>query len=97
MSHFHFSSLSWHFVDKVQKYFAATAFLNFEEFKYSHGATTLAITTLSIMGLFATLSLNDTQHNNTAIMLSVVMLSAVVPINTAQRLVYLKRKACCEN
>jgi len=30
---------------------------------------------LSINGLFATLSIYDTQHNNTAIMLSVVVLS----------------------
>jgi hypothetical protein len=31
--------------------------------------------TLSIMGLFATFSINDIRHNNTAIMQNVVMLS----------------------
>jgi hypothetical protein len=46
------------------------------------GATTLSIktfriTTLSVMGLFATLGINDIHHNKTAIMLSVVMLSVV--------------------
>jgi hypothetical protein len=43
-------------------------------------ATTLSITTFSIMtlnikGLDMTLSISDTQHNNTAIMLSVIMQS----------------------
>ncbi len=33
---------------------------------------TLRITTLGKMALFATLGITDTQHNNTAIMLSVV-------------------------
>jgi hypothetical protein len=41
------------------------------------------ITTLSVMGVFATLCINDTlindiHHNNTAIMLSVVMLSVAL-------------------
>ncbi len=39
---------------------------------------TFNITTLIILGLFATLSINDTQQNNTAIMLSVVTLSVVL-------------------
>jgi hypothetical protein len=38
---------------------------------------TFSITALSIMGLFATLCINDIYHNKTAIMLSVVMLSVV--------------------
>ena len=38
--------------------------------------TIMGATTLSIMGLFATLSVNDTQHNNmSAVRLSVVTLS----------------------
>ncbi len=40
----------------------------------NRGATTLSITTLSIMGLLATLSTNNTQHNNTAILLSIFMM-----------------------
>jgi hypothetical protein len=35
----------------------------------------LSVITLGVNGLFATLSLNDTQYNNTAIMLSVIRLS----------------------
>jgi hypothetical protein len=62
---------------------------------YQHlGATTpsimsLNLTTLSIKGLFATLSMKDIQHNNTAtmlivfklnvVMLSVIMMSIVAP------------------
>ncbi len=42
------------------------------------GAATLSITTLSTLSSFVTLSINDTQHNNTSIMLSVVMLSVVM-------------------
>jgi hypothetical protein len=41
----------------------------------THGVMTLNITNLSIIGLFATLSTNDPQHNNTAIMLSVARLT----------------------
>ena len=36
--------------------------------------------TLSIKAIFVTLSKNDTQHNNTDIMLSVVMLGVAVAI-----------------
>jgi hypothetical protein len=36
------------------------------------GVTTFSIETLSIVGLFLTISLNDTQHNDIAIILSVV-------------------------
>ena len=36
-----------------------------------YGATTLSITTLSIKGLLTTLSINDTQHNNTVIRMGV--------------------------
>jgi hypothetical protein len=36
------------------------------------GVTTFSIETLCIVGLFLTISLNDTQHNN---MLSVIMLT----------------------
>ncbi len=49
----------------------------------------LSLTTLTIKGLFATLSMNDMQHNNTAtmlivfklnvVMLSVILLSIVAP------------------
>jgi hypothetical protein len=34
------------------------------------GITTFSITILSIMGLLATLGINDIQHNNTAMKLS---------------------------
>ncbi len=37
------------------------------------GLMTLGITTLSMNGLFGSLSLNYSQHNNTAIMLTVIM------------------------
>ncbi len=37
--------------------------------------TVVSITAISIKGLFATFSINETQHNTTAIMLNVVMLS----------------------
>jgi hypothetical protein len=37
--------------------------------------TIFSMTTLSIMGLFVTLDIKDTQYNNTVIMLIVVMLS----------------------
>jgi hypothetical protein len=40
------------------------------------GATTFSITTLSLMGLFATLSINDIQHNA----FSVIMLSAQISL-----------------
>jgi hypothetical protein len=39
------------------------------------GATTISITTLNIKGLYVTISISDTQHNNIVIMLGVVMLS----------------------
>jgi hypothetical protein len=65
------------------------------QFAISKGATTFTITTLSIMGLFATLSINDIKHTSIEcrdaefryaecqdflnIMLGVVMLNAVMP------------------
>ncbi len=36
---------------------------NFSSAVIKNGATTFSITTLSILDLFATLSVNDTQHN----------------------------------
>ncbi len=42
------------------------------------GVTSLSITTFSIKGFYVTLGTCGTQHNNTAIMLSVVMLNVVV-------------------
>jgi hypothetical protein len=69
-----------------------------EEGKYVQNTTTSSITTLSIkilsiMGLFATISTNDIQHNDTecrhyfnvmlsVIMLNVIMLSVMVPKKT---------------
>jgi hypothetical protein len=40
--------------------------------------TTFSITTFSIRGLFATLSINDNQHNNTTTMPSVIMVSVIM-------------------
>ncbi len=42
------------------------------------GLTTFNITTLSIKGLFVTLSSQDTRHNKIVIILSVIMLSVVM-------------------
>jgi len=71
---------------------------NCEEGKYVQNTTTSSITTLSIkilsiMGLFATISTNDIQHNDieccnyfnfllNVIMLNVIMLSVMVPKKT---------------
>jgi hypothetical protein len=41
--------------------------------------TTFSIMMLSIRGIFMTLSINDTQHNKTAVMLSVIMLNVILP------------------
>jgi hypothetical protein len=41
----------------------------------THGKMTFSITTLFIKGLFATFSINGTQHNNTIIMLRVLIMS----------------------
>ncbi len=40
--------------------------------------TTFSIMTLNINGLFVTLSINDIQHNKSAIVLSVFMLSVMI-------------------
>jgi hypothetical protein len=42
-----------------------------------HSLTIIRITSLSIKGLFATFSINDTQHINTVIKLRLIMLSVV--------------------
>jgi hypothetical protein len=46
------------------------------------GATTFSKTTLSIMSLFATLSISDIEHNVfSVIMFSVVMLNVAITLN----------------
>ncbi len=43
------------------------------------GVMTLGITPLNIRGFYVTLNVSDTQHDNTVIMLNVVVLSVVAP------------------
>jgi hypothetical protein len=64
--------------------------------------TTLSImmfnrTTLSMKGLFATLGINDAQHNNIVIMLSAVKLSVVFNYCSAEYLIAECHNAECHN
>jgi len=58
---------------------------------------TLSITTPSIMGLFATLSINDTQLNNTAIMLNVICWVSFVMLMVAFNLLLCWMSLCWES